>query len=208
MRWLLPLVCCLSLYSYAQESSQSGDLNTYKVDSDSNNTTSNVSTVYQGAGSASDRLPVSTSTAPSMMSGGQDSCLKSTSGGLSTIAVGISSGSYVQDEECNRRKDSAALIAAGMKIAGISRLCQNPDTFLAMVISGSPCPVLHKGKTVVGRNAMIIMKKLPEVYIPNYLDKKSYYDKIFGIGENGESGELETEDAGGSVSDRFRKVKW
>ena len=208
MYWILVLLFPLSVFAQNGDS-QTGDLNTYKDGTnDSNNVTTTTSTVYQGAGAASE-IPVSSAISPSLMSGGGDSCLKSISGGLSTLTFGLSKGDYVQDPECNRRKDSLALISAGMKIAGISRLCQDPDTFMAMAISGSPCPLLHKGKTIVGRNAYLMMKKYPDIYIPNYEEKKEYLDKLFGIGENGENGETAEADIDGkSISDRFRKVKW
>ena len=208
-RSLLLVVLLLSCYSYAQESSQAGDLNTNKVGTvDSNNSTVSTSTLYQGAGAASD-IPVSGAYAPSMHSGGTDSCLKSISGGISTLQVGFSKGDYVQDEECNRRKDSEALIAAGLKVAGISRLCQNPETWLAMLVSGTPCPLLHKSKTIVGRNAYLMMKKYPELYVPDYESRKEFFDSLLGIGENGENGEeIQAADGAQSISERYRSVKW
>ena len=54
-----------------------------------------------------------------------------------------------------------------------------------------------------------MMKKYPDIYIPNYEENKEYLDKLFGIGENGENGETAEADIDGkSISDRFRKVKW
>ena len=65
---------------------------------DSNNETVTNTNQYNGAGSASE-IPVASAVAPSLMSGGNDSCLKSVSGGVSTLQIGISSGKYVEDEE-------------------------------------------------------------------------------------------------------------
>ena len=80
-----------------------GDLNT------SNSNNGNVSKTYNGAGSRS--MPVSTAISPTLMSSGQQSCLEVvTSGGLQLMSVGISSGKYVQDAECNRRLNAITLV--------------------------------------------------------------------------------------------------
>ena len=70
-----------------------GDLNT------SNSNNNNVTKTFNGAGSRS--MPASTAIAPSLMSNGTQSCLKSISGGVQLVGIGLSSGMYRQDEECN-----------------------------------------------------------------------------------------------------------
>ena len=78
-----------------------GDLNT------SNSNNNNVTKTFNGAGSRS--MPASTAIAPSLMSNGTQSCLKSVSGGVQLVGFGLSSGMYRQDEECNRRINSITL---------------------------------------------------------------------------------------------------
>ena len=132
MKRALVLLLCFSSFAFGQDvdsgntSSQSGDLNTNQQGAtvDSNNNTTTNTNQYNGAGSASE-IPVASAVAPSLMSGGNDSCLKSTAGGISTLNVGISSGKYIQDEECNRRKDAQMLFTLNMKIAAITTMCQN-----------------------------------------------------------------------------------
>ena len=201
-------------------SSQSGDLNTNQQGAtvDSNNETVTNTNQYNGAGSASE-IPVATATAPSLMSTGPDSCLKSKSGGMQSTVIGFSKGDYVQDPECNRRKDATVLFTLNMKIAAITRMCQSDDVWEAMLLSGTPCPIVVKGKVIVGKSAFVMLKTKPEIFIPNYKkldkDKKIYYHTILGIGEyangngNGEHKENGNGDSSDeSVSDRYRTVDW
>tara|TARA_R100001198_G_scaffold72457_1_gene44667 strand:- start:129 stop:782 length:654 start_codon:yes stop_codon:yes gene_type:complete len=217
MHLLLALVLLISSFSYAQTdsgntSSQTGDLNTNQQGAtvDSNNTTTTNTNQYNGAGSASE-IPVASAVAPSLMSGGQDSCLKSTSGGISSLHFGLSSGQYVQDEECNRRKDAQMLFSLNMKIASITRMCGNDATWLAMFRSGVPCPLLVNQKVVVGKSAYLVMKKNPELWVRGYEENKEYFDVALGItnGDKGDGKQETTENTDGkSISQRFRTTKW
>lgn len=212
MRFLL-LLLLISSYSFAQQdssSSQTGDLNTNKQGTiDSNNITTTNTNQYNGAGSASE-IPVASAVAASLMSGGQDSCLKSTSGGFSSLHFGLSSGKYIQDEECNRRKDAQMLFTLNMKIAAITRMCEGNDSnWLAMFQSGTPCPLIINGKAVVGKNAYLMMKKNPKLWVRGYEENKEFFKVALGI--NGDDGETKTTDKADdtkSISERFRKVKW
>lgn len=214
MPYLL-LLLLISLSSFAQDtdsgntSSQTGDLNTNQQGAtvDSNNTTNTNTNQYNGAGSASE-IPVASAVAPSLMSGGNDSCLKSTSGGVSTLQVGVSAGAYRLDEHCNRRKDAQMLFTLNMKIAAITRMCQSDDNWLSMFESGTPCPLIVGGKVVAGKNAYLMMKRKPTLFVRNYEDNKEYFDVALGInGENGNGDEKENT-SGKSVSERFRTTKW
>ena len=197
-------------------STQDGDLNTNQQGAtvDSNNETTTNTNQYNGAGSASE-IPVATATAPSLMSTGPDSCLKSKSSGAQTTVIGFSKGGYVQDEECNRRKDSIVLFSLNMKIAAITRMCQNQEVWEAMLLSGTPCPIVIKGKVIVGKAAFITLRRQPNIFVPNYKkmkkDKKEYINTILGIGETNASNTNDDQEAGadsGSISDRYRTVEW
>ena len=204
----------VSSYSYGQDtdsgntSAQDGDLNTNQQGAtvDSNNTSTTNSEVYNGAGSAS-QIPVASAVAPSLMSGGNDSCLKSTSGGVSTLQVGVSAGTYRLDKDCNRRKDAQMLFTLNMKIAAITRMCQHDDNWLSMFESGTPCPLIVGGKVVAGKNAYLLMKRKPSLFVRGYEDNKEYFDVALGIngdtnGEHKENGDAK------SVSERFRSTEW
>ena len=206
------VITLLSVRVYAQTdsgntSTQSGDLNTNQQGAtvDSNNETVTNTNQYNGAGSASE-IPVASAVAPSLMSGGNDSCLKSTSGGVSTLQIGISTGKYIQDEECNRRKDATVLFTINMKIAAITRMCQSDDVWLSMFQSGTPCPLIVNGKVVAGKNAYLTMKRKPELFVVGYKENKEYFDIALGI--NGESGDEQKENSGESISSSFRTTKW
>lgn len=200
MRLLLLLL--LSAPVYASDNQQNGDLNNNTQDStvDSYNTTTSTTTQNIGAG-AGKPTPVNTAIAPSLMSSGQDTCLRSASGGMQIDVLGINGGRYVQDEECNRRKDSKVLKDMGMTIAAVSRMCQNNNNWTAMFIAGTPCPILVNGRMVFGKNAFVAMKNNPTLFIPDYKDKQTHYNQLLGIGVT-----IDEEDTSDnlSVSERFR----
>ena len=213
--WLLFVLMTLSLSGFAQtreqvevedglepvelpDNSQEGDLNS-NTQVGGNNTSSSYNTnkTYNGAGSSG--MPVNTAISPSLMSNGSESCLQSTTGGLQLIGVGVSSGRYTQDIECNRRRDAITLSNMGMKVAAVSLMCQNPNVWRAMFMSATPCPIVKSGKLVVGKNALLEIKQNPELHIADYSDNKNLYDSLLGVGTN-ESTEVESTI---SVSDRF-----
>jgi len=200
VRLLLLLIFCVPVY--ASDSQQNGDLNQNTQDStvNSHNVTTSTTTQNVGAGAGKPN-PVNTAIAPSLMSSGQDTCLRSASGGMQIDVLGINGGRYVQDEECNRRKDSKVLKDMGMSIAAVSRMCQNINNWTAMFIAGTPCPILVNGRMVFGKNAFIAMKNNPTLFIPDYEDNKTHYNQLLGIGV--EVNEEDTSD-NISVSERFR----
>ena len=174
-----------------------GDLNT------SNSNNNNVNKTYNGAG-AGRQMPANTAVAPSLMSTGQQSCLKSLSGGVQLVGFGVSSGLYRQDEECNRRLNAITLSNMGMKVASVSLMCQNAQVWRAMFMSATPFPIIRAGKLVVGKNALLEIKKNPEMWIPDYEEDRAFYDQLLAGGGN-DNGDQESNS--GSLSDRFRTTK-
>ena len=199
--------CLLMMFSWVTlaENAQEGSLNTYhgsNSTTNSNNSTKDdsVSNTYNGVGSSSE-IPVGSAITPSYMSNGMDTCLKGTGGSLQTVGVGFSSGTYDVDPECNRRRDAKVLADLGMKVSAVARMCQSNEVWKAMFVSGTPCPILNNGKLVVGKRAMLVMKRQPEVYIPDYSKKtKDWYNNVLNIG--GE--DTDEEDTIISVSAKFR----
>tara|TARA_R100000388_G_scaffold17630_1_gene13676 strand:+ start:403 stop:909 length:507 start_codon:yes stop_codon:yes gene_type:complete len=86
-----------------------------------------------------DKTP-STANAPNVMISNQDVCTSGGSVALQTQIFGFAKGSTVTDITCERLKLSRALYAMGMKVAGVSVLCQDPRVFQAMEMAGTPCP--------------------------------------------------------------------
>jgi hypothetical protein len=205
MKRLLFVLLLVSSPVLAQNE-QTGDLNTSNVNStvSSNNPSTSTTNNYNGAGAASDVTPPPTAVSPSAPSGGSESCLIGRGMGVQVNVLGLSLGGYKQDEECNRRRDSKALKEQGMSIAAVARLCQSLETWKAMFDSGTPCPMAVNGRLVVGRAATVLMKRDPEMFIPDYKKRKAWYDKILQIGKD-ESDE-ENSDSGLSISERFRST--
>ena len=206
MRWFFILLL-FSLSTASAQNEQTGDLNTSNVNStvSSNNPSTSTTNNYNGAGAASDVTPPPTAVSPSLPSGGNESCLIGRGMGVQVNVLGLSLGRYKQDEECNRRRDAKALKEQGMTIASVARLCQSIETWKAMFDSATPCPISVNGKLVVGRAATLLMKKDPETFIPDYKDRKMYYDKILRIGKE-EVDEEGVSGGGGSISERFRST--
>ena len=115
---------------YSQESTT-----TYQSGSSSNSTTTNTTNAYSG-----DTRVANSASAPSMSAMSQDLCVVGISGGISTVGIGLSGGTYITDENCERIKLSKVLNDLGMKVAAVSILCQDPRVFFAMEQSGTPCP--------------------------------------------------------------------
>jgi hypothetical protein len=204
------LPCLLVLFSIATwgDNTQEGSLNTFHGDNsttNSNNVTTDTSTsnTYNGAGSSSE-IPVGSAITPSYMSNGMDTCLKGTGGSLQTVGLGISTGKYDVDPNCDRRRDAKLLSDLGMKVAAVARLCESVKVWRSMFLSGTPCPILSNGKLVVGKRAILTMKRQPEIYIPDYNeDTKEWYNTLLNIG--GE--DTDEEDDTISVSAKFRSTQ-
>ena len=109
---------------------------TYQSGSSSNSTTTNTTNNSTNAKTA-----VNSSSAPSMSVYGQDSCVIPLAAGVTVIGFSGSFGSYMRDEQCERRKASAVLAKLGMKVASISLMCQDKNVWQAMMDAGTPCPI-------------------------------------------------------------------
>jgi hypothetical protein len=109
---------------------------TYQSGSSSNSTTNNETNNTTNAKTA-----VNPSNAPSMSVYGQDSCVIPLAAGITVIGFSGSFGSYMVDEECERRKSVAVMAKLGMKVAAIALMCQDSNVWQAMMDAGTPCPI-------------------------------------------------------------------
>lgn len=201
------LICLVFLTGLSlAENTQEGSLNTYNGEGSTTNSHNktedkSVSNTYNGAGSSSE-MPVGSAITPSYMSNGVETCLQGIGSSIQTGLVGISGGRYMTDVDCNRRRDAKILSDLGMKVAAVARMCESLEVWRSMFVSGTPCPILSSGRLVVGKRAFLIMKRQPDIYIPDYSKKTSdWYNTILGIGEN-ESDQISEDTI--SVSDKFR----
>ena len=83
-----------------------------------------------------------TASSPSIVVNNSDVCKTAVAGAVQTQILGISSGITVTDENCERIKLARSLYAAGMKVASVSILCQDPRVWDSMAMAGTPCPYM------------------------------------------------------------------
>ena len=81
-----------------------------------------------------------TASAPSIVINNSDVCKSTASAAIQTQILGFASGITVTDENCERLKLARSLYSMGMKVAGVSILCQDARVFDGMMMAGTPCP--------------------------------------------------------------------
>ena len=86
-----------------------------------------------------DKTP-STASAPSVVVNNSDVCVTGVSGAMQTSLFGDSGGTTIRDKNCERLKLARSLYGMGLKVAGVSLLCQDKRVFDAMWSAGTPCP--------------------------------------------------------------------
>ena len=81
-----------------------------------------------------------TASAPSIVINNSDVCKSTASAAIQTQILGFASGITVTDKNCERLKLARSLYGMGMKVAGVSVLCQDSRIFDGMWMAGTPCP--------------------------------------------------------------------
>jgi len=81
-----------------------------------------------------------TASAPSIVINNSDVCKSTASAAIQTQILGFASGITVTDKNCERLKLARSLYGMGMKVAGVSILCQDARVFDGMWMAGTPCP--------------------------------------------------------------------
>ena len=99
------------------------------------------STTNSTSNSSNQETDVNSANSPSMSSYGQDSCVVPLAGAVSVMSISASAGSYIVDENCERRKTSKLLKSLGMSVASIALMCQDENVWLAMAASSTFCPI-------------------------------------------------------------------
>jgi hypothetical protein len=102
--------------------------------------------------------PPPTAIAPAMMSVGSDLCVTGVAGAAQTQVLGVSFGSTMRDDNCERLKLSKTLYDMGMKVAAVATMCQDRRVFDAMMSAGTPCP--YEGK--IGEEAKMAWAANPD----------------------------------------------
>jgi hypothetical protein len=105
-----------------------------------------------------DKTP-STASSPSVVVNNSDVCVTGVSGAMQTSVFGLSGGTTIRDKNCERLKLARSLYGMGLKVAGVSLLCQDKRVFDAMWAAGTPCP--YEGK--IGNEAKAAWLKNPSL---------------------------------------------
>jgi len=86
------------------------------------------------------KSPPASAITPTINTSNSDLCTFGVAGAIQTQILGISTGTQVTDENCERLKLSKTLYDMGMKVAAVSTMCQDGRVFEAMMNAGTPCP--------------------------------------------------------------------
>ena len=102
-------------------------------------TTSTVTTT--GTMETTVKSPPPSAISPQIISNGNsDLCTFGVAGAVQTQILGISMGSTIRDENCEKLKNAKTLYDMGMKVAAVSVMCSDERVFQAMMDAGTPCP--------------------------------------------------------------------
>ena len=105
------------------------------------------------------KSPPASAITPTINTSNSDLCTFGVAGAIQTQILGISTGTQVTDENCERLKLSKTLYDMGMKVAAVSTLCQDTRVFDAMKMAGTPCP--YDG--LIGAEAQAAWETNPEM---------------------------------------------
>jgi hypothetical protein len=117
--------------------------------------------------------------APTVMTGGNDTCTVTYSAAVQTQILGASGGGHVRDLNCERLKNSKTLYNMGMKVAAVSLMCQDPTVYRAMEMAGTPCP--FDGS--IGQEAKDLWEANPEMQPTNVEQEIRRNDELKGAGK-------------------------
>ena len=126
-----------------------------------------------------------TASAPSVVVNNSDICKVATSGAIQTNIFGLATGVVVDDELCQLLKLSRQMYAAGLKVAAVSILAQDPRVFDSLVMAGTPPPYMG----AIGSEALEKWKSNPDMIPEGSMVFKDDFLKI-NINEDVDDGEF------------------
>ena len=139
----------------------------------------------QNTTNSNQETAVNPAQAPAMSVYSQDSCSLTISSGFSVIGFSFSGGGYViTDEACERLKKAKMLKALSMTVASISIMCDDPAVFDAMYRSGTPCPVMKDGKSLIGEEAMKVIYERRKPTDDKVEQYRRYKESLTNNGKN------------------------
>ena len=157
--WALPAWAVDTVTNTTASNTVSSSSNTVSSSSNtvSNTTASNTVSSNTSGNTVIDKAP-STASAPSIVVNNSDVCVTGISSAVQTSVFGAAVGTTVIDSSCQRLKLARSLYGMGLKVAGVSLLCQDVRVFDAMIAAGTPCP--YEGK--IGDAAKVAWMASPE----------------------------------------------
>jgi hypothetical protein len=157
--WALPAWAVDTVTNTTASNTVSSSSNTVSSSSNtvSNTTASNTVSSNTSGNTVIDKAP-STASAPSIVVNNSDVCVTGLSSAVQTSIFGAAVGTTVRDKNCERLKLARSLYGMGLKVAGVSLLCQDVRVFDAMIAAGTPCP--YEGK--IGDAAKVAWMASPE----------------------------------------------
>ena len=103
--------------------------------------------------------PPPSAIAPTIQSGGNDTCTVTFAGAVQTQVIGLSGGGHIRDMNCERLKNAKTLYNMGMKVAAVALMCQDSGVFEAMRMAGTPCPFMGE----IGTDASALWEENPSL---------------------------------------------
>ena len=103
--------------------------------------TTNSTVTTNGNQTTTVKSPPPSAISPNVGGNNSDLCTISSSGALGTQILSLSLGATYTEANCLLLKKARMLYAAGMKVASVSLLCQDPAIFKAMANAGTYCPI-------------------------------------------------------------------
>ena len=103
--------------------------------------TTNSTVTTKGNQTTTVKSPPPSAISPNVGGNNSDLCTISSSGALGTQILSLSLGATYTEANCLLLTKARMLYAAGMKVASVSLLCQDPAIFKAMANAGTYCPI-------------------------------------------------------------------
>ena len=143
----LALALLLSTSAYAQQAGTSADANSQSGSAASNDGNNQQRITFEGSQGSKIPRQAPSVVAPALTTTLSETCMGSTSGGLSAAGFGLSFGSTWRDEACIRRLDARELRSFGaglplehaltFHIAAKERMCEDPKIRAAFERTGA-----------------------------------------------------------------------
>jgi len=141
MRYLLFVLLVLPMSVFAQDDAPAPvDPVTPPQDVIVTQSTSDSTITTRSDTSTTLKSPPASAITPTINTSNSDLCTFGVAGAVQTQILGISTGTQVTDENCERLKNAKVMYDMGMKVAAVSIMCQDKRVFDAMMNAGTPCP--------------------------------------------------------------------